>query len=154
MRDYKNYYNGEFSNYDGADSEYFIPQETIVAAIDDNNVSNETTYSSSKIEELVSAGGGSIPVIDKTSDSGNTFSIEPNKMYMFGEREVLNITFVSGDSNIVNEYMFQFTSGNVATALYVPDTVVWMKDLNTQTNKKYLVSIENNLGVIGEWDNE
>lgn len=95
-------------------------------------------------------------VIDKTSDtSTNTFEIAPNKMYMFGTRTSLTITLaIPSDNTIVNEYMFQFTSGSVATTLNVPSSVVWLKDPDIQTGKKYAVSIENNLGIIGEWSNE
>ena len=50
--------------------------------------------------------------------------------------------------------MFQFTSGSVATTLNVPSSITWLKDPDIQTGKKYLVSIENNLGIIGEWNNE
>jgi len=95
-----------------------------------------------------------IPVIDKTSDSFSSFAIDANKMYMFGTRSSLTITLNAGESGIVNEYMFQFTSGSTATTLNVPSSVTWLKDPDIQTNKKYAVSIENNLGVIGEWGNE
>ena len=48
-----------------------------------------------------------IPIVDRTSSSSNSFAIDPNKMYMFGERTSLTITSLnSGDSEIVNEYMF------------------------------------------------
>lgn len=156
MRDYKNYYNGEFSNYDGASVEDIIAEQEgeNIAVIDDNNISTETTYSSSKIETLVSGVTIGIPIIDKTSDTGDNFNIEPNKMYMLGERETLTINFIEGENNVLNEYMFQFTSGNVATTLNVPNTVVWLKEPDIQTNKIYQVSIENNLGIIGEWSNE
>lgn len=94
-------------------------------------------------------------VIDKTQDSSSTFAIDPNKMYMFGTRTSLTITLnTPNDNNIVNEYMFQFTSGSTATSLSIPNTVVWLKNTDVSSNKKYLVSIENNLGIIGEWDNE
>lgn len=95
-------------------------------------------------------------IIDKTSDtSTNSFAIDPNKMYMFGTRTSLTITFNTPTfPNIVNEYMFQFTSGSTATTLNVPSSVNWIKDPDIQTNKKYAVSIENNLGIIGEWNNE
>jgi archaellin len=95
-------------------------------------------------------------VVDKTSDtSTNTFEIVPNKMYMFGPRTSLTITLATpSDNTIVNEYMFQFTSGNTATTLNVPSSVTWLKDPDIQTGKKYEVSIENNLGIIGEWSNE
>lgn len=75
-------------------------------------------------------------------------------MYRFGNRTELTISLAPGREGIVNEYMFQFTSGSSATTLNVPSTIVWLKDPNIQANKKYLVSIENNLGIIGEWSNE
>lgn len=95
-------------------------------------------------------------IIDKTSDtSTNSFELIPNKMYMFGTRESLTITLATpSDNTIVNEYTFQFTSGNTATTLIVPNTVTWLKDPDISTGKKYIVSIENNLGIIGEWENE
>lgn len=95
-----------------------------------------------------------IPVIDKTSDTASSFAIDPNKMYMFGTRSSLTITLNSGTTGIVNEYMFQFTSDSTATTLTVPNSVVWIKSPDIQTKKKYAVSIENNLGIIGEWSNE
>jgi hypothetical protein len=151
MKDYKNYYNGEFSEYDNTVPNYIIANQKYPTAVDDENISEETTYSSKKIEGLA---GGVTPLIDKTSDTSDTFDIEPNKMYMFGERTTLTINLVPGKSGIVNEYMFQFTSGSVATTLNVPLTVTWLKDPDIQTNSIYQVSIENNLGIIGEWNNE
>ena len=70
----------------------------------------------------------STPVVDKIGDATNVFAIDPNKMYMFGTRTSLTVTLNPGNSDIVNEYMFQFTSGSTATSLYVPNTVVWLKD--------------------------
>jgi hypothetical protein len=59
-------------------------------------------------------------------------------MYMFGTRTSLTITLAAPtDNTIVNEYVFQFTSGDVATTLVVPNTVVWMNEPDIQTNKTY-----------------
>lgn len=116
---------------------------TTVMSDDVSSVGDITVYTNLNIQ-----------VIDKTQDSSSTFAIDPNKMYMFGTRTSLTITLNPGESGIVNEYMFQFTSGSVATTLNVPSSVTWLKDPNIQTGKKYLVSIENNLGIIGEWENE
>lgn len=96
----------------------------------------------------------STPVVDKTSESSNVFALDPNKMYMFGTRTNLTVTLNPGNSDIVNEYTFQFTSGSTATTLNVPSSVTWLKDPDIQSGKKYAVSIENNLGIIGEWNNE
>lgn len=94
-------------------------------------------------------------VVDKTSDVGTSFSIDPNKMYMFGEKLDLTITLNQGTQGIVNEYTFQFTSGSTPTTLQFTDsTIKWIGASNVQAGKKYMVSIENGLGIIGEWDNE
>ena len=126
------------------------------AKIDDNTISETSTYSSSKIEDKISAISGDVntPVVDLTSDTGDTYAIEPNIMYRFGEKETLTITLIPGDTNVLNEYMFEFTSGSVATTLNVPLTVTWLKNPDIQTSSVYQVSIENNLGIIGEWSNE
>ena len=107
--------------------------------IDSGNTINAVTY-----------------IVDlETSSTIYSTSIEPNKMYMLGEKEELTITeLISGRTDIVNEYMFQFTSGSIATTLNVPNTVNWLKTPDIQSNKIYAVSIENNLGVIAEWSNE
>ncbi len=106
------------------------------------------------IENNVISSKVSIVTIDQTSGSTIETSIDPNKMYLFGEKTDITITLNTGEIGIVNEYMFQFESGNVATTLNVPNTVVWLKEPDIQTNKIYQVSIENNLGIIGEWSNE
>lgn len=117
----------------------------------DDFVTSDQVHSVSDVEIYVTS---QIPIIDKTEDSSSSFSINPNKMYMFGTRTNLTISFNAGLSGVVNEYMFQFTSDSTATTLVVPNTVVWLKDPDIQTGKKYMVSIENNLGIIGEWENE
>lgn len=89
---------------------------------------------------------------DYRSDTNKEFKIKPNYKYLFGQRTELSISLCDvTNSNIVNTYQFEFTSGNVATTLTVPANVVWIKTPNVQPNKTYQVYIENNLGVIGEW---
>lgn len=128
-----------------------IEDQSDLQEVLDDFVTSEEVHSVDDIEIYVTC---QTPIIDKTEDSQSSFSIDPNKMYMFGNRTNLTISFNTGLSDIVNEYMFQFTSGSTATTLVVPNTVVWLKDPDIQTGKKYMVSIENNMGIIGEWDNE
>lgn len=94
--------------------------------------------------------------IDNSSEGSSVHTpLEPNKLYDFGEKTEIVITeFLQGKSGVTCEYMFQFTSGNTATSLNVPITVRWMNEPSIQPNKIYQVSIENNLGIIGEWNNE
>lgn len=78
-----------------------------------------------------------------------TQSISPNKFYKFGSVTTLTITFSPETPNVLNEYMFQFTSGETATVLNMPDSVKWIGDHTIEPNKTYQVSIVNNLAVIG-----
>ena len=78
-----------------------------------------------------------------------TQSISPNKFYKFGSVTTLTITFAPETPNVLNEYMFQFTSGETATVLNMPDSVKWSGDHTIEPNKTYQVSIVNNLAVIG-----
>lgn len=129
----------------------FIPTKTSEIINDSSFVSSEYVSTVSNVSIYAIA---ATPIVDKTQDSVNQFAIDPNKMYMFGTRTSLTITLNPGNSDIVNEYMFQFTSESVATTLNVPSSVTWLKEPDIQTGKKYAVSIENNLGIIGEWNNE
>lgn len=78
-----------------------------------------------------------------------TQSISPNKFYKFGNVTTLTITFAPETPNVLNEYMFQFTSGETTTVLNMPDSVKWIGDHTIEPNKTYQVSIVNNLAVIG-----
>ena len=78
-----------------------------------------------------------------------TQSISPNKFYKFGNVTTLTITFSPEIPNVLNEYMFQFASGETATVLNMPDSVKWIGDHTIEPNKTYQVSIVNNLAVIG-----
>lgn len=78
-----------------------------------------------------------------------TQSISPNKFYKFESVTTLTITFSPETPNVLNEYMFQFTSGETATVLNMPDSVRWIGDHTIEPNKTYQVSIVNNLAVIG-----
>lgn len=84
-----------------------------------------------------------------TSDT--TFSLTPNVLHVWGTVTSLTLTLATPtDSTIVNEYMFQFTSGSTATTLSLPSSVVWDKDKGTLTVESgyiYQVSILNNIAL-------
>lgn len=81
-------------------------------------------------------------------------TIEPNVLNIWGEVANLDITLGASIEGIINEYMFQFTSGETATTLVLPADIKWFSTPNVQANKTYQVSIINNLGVIGEFSHE
>ena len=81
--------------------------------------------------------------------------IMPNVLYVWGEVESLEITLDDPDDvSIVNEYMIQFTSGDVATTLILPSEIKWMSTPVIQANRVYQISIVNNLAVMGEFCDE
>ena len=81
--------------------------------------------------------------------------IMPNEFNIWGEVRELEITLAEpADKSVVNEYMIQFTSGEVATTLILPSEIKWMSIPKIQANKVYQISIVNNLAVVGEYGNE
>lgn len=96
----------------------------------------------------VNISGAIVPteIADKveTTDSGE---INANIFYDFGLVTELSLTFVEGDPDKVNEYMFSFTSGETATVLTLPSSIQWVNELTVEPNKRYEVSIVDNIGL-------
>ena len=88
----------------------------------------------------------SVEVVESTS---STQKIQPNKFYKFGEVSSLNITLAAiTDTSVLNEYMFEFTSGSTATTLTLPNTIKWLETPTIESNKIYQCSIVDNIGVL------
>ena len=87
-----------------------------------------------------------------TSNKGtglSPYEIKPNTYYVWGEVDALNLTLATPDNDsILNEYTFEFTSGSNATLLNLPGTVKFPDGSTPEANKKYQVSIVNNIGLI------
>ena len=77
-------------------------------------------------------------------------TIKPNVLNIWENPELLIISLDSpSNDEIVNEYMIQFTTGDVAPSLYLSAQIEW-KNGNPpilEPNKTYQISIINNLGV-------
>lgn len=88
----------------------------------------------------------SVQVVESTS---STQEIQSNKFYKFGEVSSLNITLAAiTDTSVLNEYMFEFTSGSTATTLTLPNTIKWLETPTIESNKIYQCSIVDNIGVL------
>lgn len=88
-------------------------------------------------------------IINTENVSETTKELQPNKYYVFGEVAALTITLAEGKEGVLNEYMFEFTSGETATTLSLPETVKWMGDNAVEAGKTYQVSVVNNIAVMG-----
>lgn len=98
--------------------------------------------------ELKGANGKnySVEVVESTT---TTLEIQANKFYKFEEVSELNLTLAEiTDNTQLNEFMFEFTSGETATTLTLPDTVKWLETPTIEANKIYQCSIVDNIGIL------
>jgi uncharacterized small protein (DUF1192 family) len=75
--------------------------------------------------------------------TGFTYALKPNIMYEFGYATSLSIDFnsvVMKDGEL-NEFQFSFLSGDTATTLTVPESVVWTSTVSIEANMHYEVNI-------------
>lgn len=85
-----------------------------------------------------------IEVIENTDAT----ELQPNKYYKWGEVASLSLTLGTPIDGILNEYMFEFISGATPITLTLPDTIKWETIPTIEANKKYQISIVNNVALI------
>ena len=95
-----------------------------------------------------------VPTVTDHGTADTTFELTPNVLHKWGEVASLTLTLGAETPGVVNEYMFQFTSGATATQLQLPETVKWVTTPEIAANMVYQVSIVNSLAVYGGWSNE
>ena len=110
-------------------------------------MSFNSKYEGAEVEALLDRAGSYAEVMHSADDA--ILSIEPNVFHLWGEISALGLTFTEGMESVVNEYVFQFTSGATPTILTLPDTIQWVNGApSIEANKTYQVSIVNNIGLI------
>ncbi len=106
-------------------------------------------YTKSEVDNAIA--NKNFPIVEPTK---TTVELQPNKFYKFGEVTELNLTLAEiTDNTQLNEFMFEFISGETATTLILPDTIKWSDTPDVETNKIYQCSIVNNIGLIVGVDN-
>lgn len=96
----------------------------------------------------ISAGVENKRVVKSQSDTEST--ILSNVFYVFPEMASLSVTFAApSDTSVVNEYKFRFTSGETATTLTLPASVIG--ELTVEANKVYEISVIDNYLVYQSW---
>lgn len=98
---------------------------------------------------------GCYPIVQPDT---TTVSINPQTVYIFGEVSSLDISLnTPSNSDIINEYIFQFNSGATATVLSLPVTIEFTSAVTILANTHYEVNIIYNqtdqayYGVIVGW---
>ena len=92
----------------------------------------------------------SVSNTNKIYANTDSASIKPNKFYIWDEVTSLTITFEPEIPEVINEYMFQFTSSSTPTTLSLPSDIKWVNDELPiiESNYIYQISILNGLGSI------
>lgn len=89
------------------------------------------------------------PLVEVHDSSVTSLAITPNVLHQWDVMDSLKITLNNpSDSTIINEYMFEFKSGDTATSLSLPSSVKFPNEYTIEANKTYQVSIVNNIGLI------
>lgn len=103
---------------------------------------------------------GNIALVTTTATSQE---LSPNVFYQWstsGFSSNITVTFGSAISGIVNEYMWEVTTGGTAITITTPSSVIWADDSNVTkssnvltlaTNCAYQFSVVNNLGLISSF---
>lgn len=112
-----------------------VLDEAIVFIEDTKEIWNHGTYF------------GDIPAVNHGT-SNTTFELTPNVYHKWDTVADLTLTLANAPEDTYNEYMFQFTSGDTATTLSVPNTIQWVMQPNILSNRTYQCSIVNNIGVL------
>ena len=101
-------------------------------------------------EETISDWGFSKKIQQVDHGTEDTiFTLTPNVFHVWGEVSSLDLDLGESIDGIVNEYLFQFTSGEVPTTLILPDTIKWLHfSPEIVENTTYQCSIINNIGII------
>ena len=83
-----------------------------------------------------------------TSD-GIDIELQPNKFYSLGIKEELHIGLGQSITGVLNEYMFEFISGETPTNFsYDITSITFMEEPTIEAKKKYQCSIVNGIGLI------
>ena len=112
------------------------------------------TLSDAEKERVKSNIGVNVPIVEHgTSDQ--TFALTSNKYHRWGAMTSLTLTLASpNDTSVVNNYAFEFTSGETPTTLLVPSNIQWVNDVNIEANMRYQGIINSGIGVLVSVSNE
>lgn len=127
---------------DGRTVEEFANQLKIIIKSDGDGtkyLSNDGTYKTLEYDVAY-------PIQNHTE---STFTLTPNILHVWEIVDMLTLVLGEAIPNIVNEYCFQFSSGDVAPTLVLPASIKWINGFpNLESGKTYQCSIINNIGVI------
>lgn len=87
------------------------------------------------------------PMREVETIASDTNTLLPNVKYNFGEVSALTVEFDEANTSNRSEYSFTFTSGATPTVLTLPSSVQWANELTVEANKRYEISVVDNIGL-------
>lgn len=118
-----------------------------------NDLSNKPTINGVEVSGNKTSADYKISAQVTQVDHGTadtTFTLPPNQYHTWGEVASLTITLGAGISGQANGYWFSFDSGDTATTLSLPETIV--TDIVVEPNMHYECSIVGNYMTFEEWE--
>ncbi len=104
-------------------------------------------YQGGEWQEATEQNCNNYVAMKRIESTAAVITVYPNIYYSFGETGTLTVNFAEGESDKRNEYLFSFTSGETATVLTLPSSVKWMNELTVEPNKRYEISVVDNIGL-------
>jgi hypothetical protein len=131
--------------YDRGNIVYHEPTDSAYISRIDGNKTEPTGATNTSWQLLISGSDIGKKDIKKypTPDPDTVYTLSPNIMYEFGEATALSIRFNNLEirAGKLNEFQFSFISGDLATTLTVPESVVWTSTVSIEANMQYETNI-------------
>ena len=129
-------------------------QDKLISGTNIKTINGESVLGSGNI--TISSGASSSAYPEVNHGTGDTtFTLTPNTFHVWDEVTSLTLNFGNETSGVANEYLFQFTSGSIATSLTLPTSIKWANDTAPTINRNmiYQVSILKGLASVLEFNN-
>ena len=129
-------------------------QDKLISGTNIKTINGESVIGSGNI--TISGGASSSAYPEVNHGTGDTtFTLTPNTFHVWDKVTSLTLNLGSETSGVVNEYLFQFTSGSTATLLTLPNSIKWVNGSVPTIKPKmiYQVNILNGLANVLEFSN-
>lgn len=108
---------------------------------------NDLNKKINQIIENIGFSSNTVYGVVKHGVSDKTYILTPNTLHIWDEVDFLTLTLATEQNVIINEFLFQFESGEEPTVLSLPSNILWANDeiLEIESGYIYQISILNGL---------
>ena len=108
---------------------------------------NDLSEKINQIIENIGFSSNTVYGVVQHGESDKTYILTPNTLHIWGEVDFLTLTLATEQNIIINEFLFQFESGEEPTVLSLPSNILWANDeiVEIESGYIYQISILNGL---------